>query len=261
MLIMKKYDMLHVTIVFIFIFLMTDPSFAGNKTDTYIVGVENIEYLPHYTIENSEYGGFARELFNLFAQYAGIRFTYRALPVNRLFTELVEKKIDFKYPDNPRWHTDIKKGKSVVYSNAVEQYLAGAVVLPERKGLGVENVQALGAILGFTPLPFMDFIKAGKMTIHPNQHFDSLLAQALLGRIDAVYLDINVASYQLREIFKQPDALVFDPSLPYSKSFFALSTTKHPELINVFNQFLIKKNREINVLKMKYFDIIDWSEY
>lgn len=240
---------------------MPDHSCAENKTDTYIVGVENIEYFPHYTIENSEYGGFAREMFNLFAQYADIHFKYRALPVNRLFTELVEKKIDFKYPDNPLWNTDIKKGKSVVYSNAVEEYLAGAVVLPERKGLGVEKVQALGAILGFTPLPFMEFIKAGKMTIHPNRHFDSLLAQAILGRIDAVYLDINVASYQLRENLKQPDALVFDPTLPYSKSFFALSTTNHPELIKVFNQFLIKKNIEINVLKMKYFDTIDWSEY
>ncbi|WP_022669273.1 transporter substrate-binding domain-containing protein [Desulfospira joergensenii] len=258
---MKKSFILHTTLALIFIFITTGHSFAGKKTDTYIIGVENIKYLPHYTIDGSVYVGFARELFDLFAQYADIHFKYRALPVNRLFSELVEKKIDFKYPDNPRWHIDIKKGKSVVYSDIVEEYIAGAVVLPEKKGFGVEKVKDLGAILGFTPLPFMDFIKAGKMRIHPNQHFDSLLKQAILGRIDAVYLDINVASYQLREILKQPDALVFDPGLPYSKSFFVLSTIKHPELIKVFNQFLADKKLEIHALKTEYFDKIDLSDY
>ena len=258
---MKKCLILNITLAFILVFFVTGYCFAEDKTDTYIVGVENIEYLPHYATDGSVYSGFAREMLDLFARYAGIRLEYRPLPVNRLFSELIEKKIDFKYPDNPRWHVDIKKGKSVVYSDIAEEYIAGAVVLPERKGLGVEKVKDLGAILGFTPLPFMDLIKAGKMTLHPNQHFDSLLKQAILGRIDAVYLDINIASYQLREILKQPDALVFDPGLPYSKSFYTLSTIKHPELIKVFNQFLVEKKHRIDALKTKFFDKVDLSEY
>ena len=258
---MKKYSVLTGVMVLIFMFMSVDHAVADTQKEAYVVGVEYIEYLPHYTVKNGEYSGFAREMFDLFCTWAGIRFEYRALPVNRLFSELVEKKIDFKYPDNPRWHVDIKKDRGVVYSDIVEEYLAGAVVLPGQKGLGVENVKALGAILGFTPLPFMPYINAGKMTIHPNQHFDSLLKQAILGRLDAVYLDINVASYQLREILQQPDALVFDPGLPYSKSFYSLSTIQHPGMIKRFNRFLVEKKGDINALKLKYFDKIDLSGY
>lgn len=247
--------------VFVLVVTVISSSFAGNQTETYTIGVENIQYLPHYTTDDSGYHGFAREILDLFAHYADVRFDYRTLPVNRLFLELVEKQIDFKYPDNPRWHADTKKGHVVVYSDTVEEYIAGAVVRPERKGLGVKNLEALGAVLGFTPLPFMDFIKAGKMKLHQNRHFDSLLQQAILGRIDAVYLDINVASYQLREILKQPDALVFDPSLPYSKSFFTLSTIKHPELINVFNRFLAEKDLQIKELKKRHLITTDFSAY
>src|SRR5687767_8439475 len=65
-----------------FLVLMATSSFAGTK---YVIGVEDISYLPYYTTDGKEYTGFARELFDGFSKSAGVEFEYLPLPINNLF--------------------------------------------------------------------------------------------------------------------------------------------------------------------------------
>ena len=226
--------------------------YGDTTTRTYMVGVEDTKYLPHFTTENSLYRGFARELLDLFAAHAGVQFDYCPLPVKRLYTDFIGENVDFKYPDNPRWQVAMKYGKKIYYSDVVVHYISGAVVTPQRKGKGIGKLKILGVVRGFTPLPFMDYIKAGKITVYENRNFPELLRQTINGRVDAAYVNLSVARYHLREDLNQPDALVFDRDLPNFESSFFLSTIKHPQLIDQFNAFMKDKAILLKTLKKKH---------
>ncbi|MFW5962616.1 MAG: substrate-binding periplasmic protein [bacterium] len=231
------------------VFTMT--GLAG--AETYVVGVENISYYPYYTInEDGNYDGYAREVLDLFAEEKGYTFEYRDLPLNRLFSNLVEQKIDFKFPDNPYWSADLKEGKDVVYSDSVVKFVDGAMVIPENVGKSIEEVKRLGKIMGFTPWPFLDLIESGEIKEIETPNYEALLMQAVRGRVDVAYTNIAVGNYQLKEVLDDPDALVFDENLPYDESSYLLSTAKHPELIEEFNQFLQENSETIEELKEKY---------
>jgi len=188
---------------FLFFITLTGNSSAGEKS--YLVGVENIDYLPHYTGENNQYKGFSRVLLDTFARKSGYHFTYRPLPLNRLFKEFLDGKADFKYPDNPDWSADLKKEKNVCYSMPVVSAITGVMVLPENKTHGLEKFGTLGTMMGFTPTAYNRLIKEGnfrKMEAAAND-FATLLNMGILKRVDGVYLAIDVGTYQLREILKK----------------------------------------------------------
>ena len=63
---------------FIFLFLMTNAKSATH----YVVGVENIEYLPYFDgsgADNSDYYGFSQKLLTLFAQQHDLSSTHYQL--------------------------------------------------------------------------------------------------------------------------------------------------------------------------------------
>jgi len=216
---------------------------------TFVVGVENIDYLPHYTVENGEYKGFARAVLDAYAKDRGHVFEYRPIPIARLFREFVEGHVDFKYPDHPNWSQDIKIGKAIVYSDPVVAYIDGVSVRPDKLGQPPDKIHTLGTIYGFTAWDWLDQIKAGSVRLEGNPHFEGLVKQGMWGRVDGVYANVSGVVYQLDKVLKQPGALVFDPSLPHSRSSYLLSTIKHPEIIADFNQWL--KNNAARVAQMK----------
>lgn len=95
------------------------------------VGVEELDYLPYYTSKGNNYQGYARELLDAFAKERGYTFDYKPLPVKRLFQSLLKKQVDFKFPDNPNWQSDLKK-KFV--SSIVNRLLHTSMVSWFRKG-------------------------------------------------------------------------------------------------------------------------------
>ena len=119
------------------------------------VGVENLQYYPLHTVEaGNRYGGFAREVLDAFAQQHGYQFDYVALPINRLYTRFLgERTLDFKYPDNPKWRADLRRGVPLWYSDVVVSTEEGALVLPHRRGMTLAQLRTLGTVLGFTPWP------------------------------------------------------------------------------------------------------------
>lgn len=220
---------------------------------TYTIGVENLQYYPLHTVRNGEYSGFARELLDAFAAKKGYAFKYVQLPINKLFPALLqENSIDFKYPDNPQWQPAQKSGIAVRYSAPVVVSEEGAMVLPEKKGIGLSRIKTLGTVLGFTPWPYKEPIDGKKISVVANGSFEGLLRDAMAGRLDAVYINVDVASAMLRDELKSPGKLVFDPTLPYARSDFSLSTVRYPAVIEEFNVFLKSERPMIEKLREKY---------
>lgn len=227
------------------------PTLAGAR-ETLVIGVENQYYLPAYSYENGVYLGFARELFDAWAQARGHQVVYRALPVPRLYASFLGGQVDFKFPDNPNWNKAARGGKAIAYSEPVLAFVDGTSVRPERKGQGVGAVKVLGTMGGFTPWAWLDRIKAGKTALSENYNLEALTRQTLAGRVDGVYASVAVINYQLDHVLKRPGALVFDPALPASRDHYHLASIKRPELLRDFNDWMRKNQEWINALKTRH---------
>lgn len=227
--------------------ILSTSAWSGSFT----VGVEATDYLPIYKGDAGGYTGYARELLDAFAAKSGHTFSYKPMPVARLFDEFaVQKSLDFKFPDNAYWGGDAKKGVRVVYSKGLIAVTEGLMVLPANKGKA--SVAKIATIRGFTPYSYLDQINAKKITVSEVNTPDAALNMAEAGRVDGVYMAQITASYILAEVMKKPGALVFDDKLPSSKNDFSLSTIAHPEVVKQMDEFLVKEKDTVARLKAKY---------
>lgn len=233
---------MRISTAWIAILMMVGSASAAEPRKVFTVGVEDLEYFPQYSYENKQYIGFGREILDAFAKSRGYTFEYRPLPPSRLFFEhLKGQSLDFKYPDNAYWESHLRTGVKVHYSNPVMPYIDGVFVSPANKGRGTEHLKMLGTVTGFTPWKYYDAIKRKEISLSENDNSISLLKQAVFKRIDGAYINVEVARYQLREVLKQADALVFDPDLPHIADFYYLSSIKHPQILQEFNDFLARE--------------------
>lgn len=231
--------------------------------ETFVIGVENLFYLPHYHFENGEFSGYSRAVLDAFAERHDYNFEYRAMPINELFQQLISKKIDFKYPDSPSWQHTAKQGVRIAYSDPVTPYIDGASVLPQKKSAGLRRLQRMGTLQGFTPLDYEYLIESGAVELLETTSTRKLIEMALNEKVDAIYANIDVIQYQLNLSGKEKGALVFDPLLPYTIQSYMLSTAKRPRMLKEFNIFLREEKELIKSLKLKYGirDILDRTEY
>lgn len=224
------------------------PAFA----QTYTVGVEDLNYLPHYGVgSDGTYGGFGRALLDAFAEDAGLTFEYEALPVARLFVAVVEGTVDFKYPDSPFWSRELKAGREMTYSAPVVAYTDGTMVQPEAAGQGPDAIATLGTVQGFTPWAWIDRIDAGAVEISENGNFEGLVRQALLGRVDGAYANRAVIERTLQNL-NQPEALVFDETLPHVSDAYYLSTSTRSDVIARFDQWMADNADRIAAIKAEF---------
>ncbi len=230
--------------------LLSTASMA--QAQSFTVGVENIDYYPLYAGADGEYKGYARDLLDAFAKSKGYTFTYTALPINRLFKSFVDGELDFKFPDNPYWSADVRKGKTIVYSESVNAYIDGVLVTPEHKGMDKSQLKTLGLITGFTPWEYLGDVKAGKITLEENDNYQALLKKTALGRVDGAYSNVAVANYQIGQVLNMTGKLEFDPNLPHTKSDYFLSTIKHPQIIQELNAFMQENKQLVDELQAKY---------
>lgn len=220
--------------------------------DDLTIGVETTEYYPQYQYKEGNYSGFAREVIDLFASKYGHTVTYKAFPIKRLLSVYLGGEVDLKYPDNAYWAGDAKVGKDVVYSDPVVDFIDGTMVLPSAKGKAIAGKFRLGTILGFTPFDYLDKIEAGTVKVTENNNLDSLVRQVESERVEGAYFNVAVAMYHLKEVMKKPELMVFDPNLPHTRSAYAISSIKRPDVVAQFNAFLSENAAEIQGLKDKY---------
>ena len=224
-------------------------TFAGN----YVVGVESTEYLPISHVQGGNYSGYARDLLDAFAAKYGHTFTYKALPVPRLWDEfLTAKSLDLKFPDNSYWNADAKKGITVTYSKGLVSVTEGLLVLPANKGkLAGASLSKLSTLRGFTPYPYLDSIKSSKVKVSEVNSTDAAISMAAEGHVDGAYLGVMAANYVMTEQMKKPGELVFDEKLPNSTNDFALSSISHPEIVKQMDEFLVKEKDLVAKIKAK----------
>jgi ABC-type amino acid transport substrate-binding protein len=226
---------------------------SAAMAQTYVVGVENLAFAPHYSTDvQGNYQGFAREVLDLFASTSGITLEYRPLPVDELLPALLSGQIDLKYPDNPNWAPEQKAGKTLRYSQPVTEYVDGVLVAPERLGQGVGALKRLALVDGWTPRGYEQPVQAGQIALTPSADLKQMIRAALKKQADGVYFNVVVATFYLDNIRAKPGALVFDPSLPHTRSAFHLSTVKQGELIERFDRFLVDHATEVAAIKAKY---------
>lgn len=226
---------------------------TGAVAQTYVVGVENLAFAPHYSTDaQGSYQGFAREVLDLFASSSGITLEYRPLPVDALLPALLAGQVDLKYPDNPNWAPEQKAGKSLRYSQPVTEFVDGVLVAPDRLGQGVGGLKKLALVDGWTPRGYEQQVQSGQIALAPSADLKQMIHSALKKQADGAYFNVVVATFYLDNIRAKPGALVFDPSLPHTRSAFHLSTVKQGELIERFDRFLADHAKEVASLKAKY---------
>lgn len=238
--------------------LLLGPFCVNAHAERYVVGVENIDYYPLYAF--SYRGSYAEALLSRFAEAEKLQLLYSPEPITRLYHGLLESgSLDLKYPDNPNWATELKEDKKVHYSKGLSYYTDGVYVLPKNLGRDRSQFKTLGVLRGFTPVAFEDLLLQRKVRLVTHADLGQLLLMALRGEIDGVYANMDLSHHWLTHTIKRPHGLVFDSSLPFERGEYHLSTIKHPELIERFNQFLEREGPLVKELKDQY-GIMDHQE-
>ena len=219
----------------------------------YTIGVEGVDNLPVANGENSNYTGYARELLDTFADKYGHKFNYRPMPVDRLMDEFaVKKSLDFKFPDNPHWASDLKTDANIAYSASSVTVIDGLFVKPMHKGKGLDRIKTIATQRGFTPFPYLAEIEAKKIKVDEIDSMGDAVKLVEAERADGIFMGQVVTNYLMNEVMKQPGILVFDDKLPNASSEYSLATIKHTELVKQFDEFLSTEKDTVARLKSKH---------
>lgn len=221
------------------------------KAETITIGVSELDYLPHSAMIDGVYVGFAREVFDTFAEAEGLTIEYTPFPRRRQIQALLDERVDFIYPDDFFWQYTDKLGHSVLYSEPVARYVNGVSVLPENLGRPVEDISDLGVVSGSVPYPWREPIAAGRVQINENARITPLLRQTLAGRVDGVFADAAVVQWRLATALQMPAALVFDPNLPHLVGSYHLSTISRTTLMTKFNRWLKANDERVSSIKRR----------
>lgn len=229
--------------------LQTGASLAQQEVR---VGVELQPYRPYSDVREGVYQGYGRELLDAFARHQGYRFVYVPLPVRRLLNDFLGGRVDLKFPDHPQWNADQKAGHAIRYSQPAAPYVDGVLVKPQHLGQGLARIRLLGTQNGFTPWPYLDDIRSGRLRLIQASQIDSLLRMALGDRVDAVYLNPHVVAHHLREMQLPAGTLTFDPQLPHVEDHYYVSSIHWPQLIDEFDRFLREQAELVAQIRLRH---------
>ena len=223
------------------------------SAETYVVGVENAQFLPYSTVDaQGQYSGYARELLDRFAASAGVTFVYRPIAPAGLLDELLSGRVDFKYPDNAAWGASERADKSLSYSVATVDYIDGVLVVPQQHAKGLQQLRRLAVVKGWSPQEYSEAIAAGQISRVDSDDLPAMIRSAVKKQSDGAYYNIEVALYALNNSSKFTNALQFDAGLPYKRGSYHLSTVQQAPLLKRFDQFLEEHKAEVAALKAKH---------
>ena len=239
--------MLRVSLIFALSFFLFTSTYSYSLS----IGVEKIDYAPYYFMKKGRYMGFARDVFDLYSEKSGNDISFRPSPVAKLNSNLLSGKVSFRFPDNAYWSKKEKAGAKILYSEPVISYTDGLMVMSEQLGKGLDNIKKVGTIRGFSPISIKKEVDSGTIKIIEYSHIKTVMKKLSEGEIDAIYFNVKVLLFKLQKI-KTPYDIAFDSQLPHSNGTYHLSSTKNPEVIKSFNQFLADHQQEIQAIKEKH---------
>jgi polar amino acid transport system substrate-binding protein len=220
------------------------------RADSFVIGIEQIDYYPHYDFSQRQKRGYFFDLIQLFSDKTGHQFKFMPLPVKRLYSSTTSG-IDLIYPDNPLWQQYMEPGTDKFYSSPVIFTLGSTLVKPELQHITLEKFRSLAVIHGFVPTQWLALKSQHKYRMVDVPDVASALGLVLKGRLDGANIEFNVAQHYLRSIAAQ-DQLVIAEQLPFTQLPFLMSTVKHPQLLAQFDLFLQENAAEVVALKRKY---------
>lgn len=223
---------------------------AGNNAAVELrIGVQQLDYYPHFDFSAGQKRGYFVELMRLFARSHSYQIRFVPLPVKRLYQEL-DNGLDLVYPDNPAWPNELPMMQKV-FSDPVVFSLGSSMVRPEKAHYQLSDVQTVAFIHGYTPTKWLAASRQFRFEMVDVADTGAALGLVLKGRVDATPVELNVANAWLARQ-QQPGALVVAQQLPFTQLPFLLSTVNRPELIEQFNQFLSVHAAEIAALKKRF---------
>jgi hypothetical protein len=222
------------------------------QAEKYIIASQNFNYYPHYNFQAKTDKGFIWAVLEAFSEVSGHQFEYQTMPVLRLQRELEKGLIDLVYPDNPLFNTHQMFAEGKYYSDTIGRTLSGTMVKAASLGKDPLTIKRISMPLGFASQKgWRDLVDSGEVTLVPVITPMAELQLLALGRVDAADVDYFVSQYQIKANprFK---GFTFDPTLPYSKVDFKLSTINQTHLIDEINLFVRSQPQIINKLKLEY---------
>jgi len=239
----------HISLNMLLLVLLTNPLLTADRK-ILTIGVEDIHFLPFSDYEKGSYNGIFKDTLEGFAAKNNYELIWKPLPLNRLYSEFYKGLIDIKIPANEYWQKDKKENfkKSIYYSKPIVSYIDGVMVKPLLKGISKTTLKKLGIVAGFTPWEYLGDIESGLLKLKENVSINGILSQGILGRVDGVYINIDVGEYYLNENAKMKGMLVFDSNLPHTKSSFHLaSLKKNEDIVKRFNEYILKHPVQVNM--------------
>ena len=210
------------------------------KAEKLIIGVEEIQYAPYYFLENGQYQGFARHLFDAFGEQFGYDIEYKPYPIKRLYHALIDQSIDLKFPDNPNWGGDVKQQHTIYYSRPIVGYTDGVMVKNPAPPIAIEQLHQIALVRGFSPWPLMPYIDQKQVKTREVNSLKSALLLTLDDRVQGAYFNVKVAQYLMINDLKKEDALTLSTTLPHDQNNYFASTgiANRQETLNQLQQFL-----------------------
>lgn len=237
------------------VFLAGGPSGASAQTSrkSLIVGVEDLDYAPHYTTSSGSFRGFGRAVLDAFASDVGIEFEYRPLPVLRLYNALIEGRVDFKYPDHPTWGRQAKEGVAISYSAPVIGYTDGILLPADRLSRPLDGrIGRLALVRGFT-LPESRWPAGRAPAILEFNSFHGAIRAVLEGSADGLFGNVVVVRHILSFNMMMPSTtLSFDPELPHQSGTYHVSTRNYSAVLDQFGPWMEKSAGLLATLRRDY---------
>lgn len=219
---------------------------------SFIVGVEDIEYLPYYSPGKMRgFTGIAHDILHAFADSHDYRIEFRAMPVLELCQELEAGRIDFKFPFDQNWHCPGLKIEGTRQSLGFISYHDGVMIRPEHQEKTLTDFRILGTLTGFTPVGYDKAIAEGQLQVKEYARVDQLLQGAIEGEVQLAFLAKEVAKFSLR-VSGQTRELMIAARLPVLRSMYRIGTKKHPEVIREFDQWALKNEERIRYIARLY---------
>lgn len=233
-------------------YLLTLHSHAAEPNGIWF-GVEITDYSPYYFLDHKQrYQGAARDVLDLFSNTLNIKPSYEPMTVPRLFNEFFKGNVDLKFPDHPLWYASSKSDVNVFYSDPIFQVNESLLVLHQpQHDIEAQDIKQVGGISGFITPGIAKNISNNEFEMVNIQKLDQLIHMLVSSRVQGVYFNENVALKLAKEMY--PDKkLKRHPNFPTFKYAYHLSSIKHPELIQKFNDFLVSHKSQIARIKKRY---------
>lgn len=237
----------------LFLVVLNTSAYACNKK-TYTIGVQNIDYRPHYSFVESNNESFFGDFVDWLKQKTGCQFKIISLPIKRLNLAFEQQQaIDFIYPDNPNWHQAnpaVQAKKSRFYSSTITTALGGTMVKQANQNITLPNFSILAIPRGFTPVAWLPLKQQYPIKFREVTNAKAALLMVQANRATGADIEYNVAQYLIKRHQLAP--MVLANNLPFTPTGFHLSTFKQVEMIKHISELIKENQSEINKIKKKF---------